>query len=362
MPARFSLKPAPTVDQLGPETEIDLDRIGGVDPLNSRKMDPADIDRMAAMLRTEGQINPIVVRPGGDGKLLVLCGARRWRAFERLAAEGWEGGIHARIFTGEDAEARALSIAENIGREDLHPLDEAEAIAALALTRPIAQIARRFGFSEPQVRGKIALATKLSDRVKVAWREGKFGEGRSALKIARAFTAAKDHAAMDAVLDAPDAGVLLRDPLALQKRLLARAVPATAASARFVTVEAYEAAGGTLATQDLFVDETMLTDPDLLEQLKNEKLARCADAIRRDEGWGVLVDPDLAQSLRREKSDFLVEEIERLKEIGDRLGTEGLEFADVATPRRRARRDLEARGAPRREAIRASSVRPRRHA
>ena len=130
---------------------------------------------------------------------------------------------------------------------------------------------------------------------------------------------------MDAVLDAPDAGFLLRDPLALQKRLLARAVPATAASARFVTVEAYEAAGGTLATQDLFVDETMLTDPDLLERLKNEKLARCADAIRRDEGWGVLVDPDLAPSLRREKSDFLAEEIERLKEIDDRLGAEGLD-------------------------------------
>ena len=325
MPVRSSLKPAPTADQLGPETEIDLDRIGGIDPLNSRKIDPADIDRMAAMLRADGQINPIVVRPGGDGKLLVLCGARRWRAFERLAAEGWEGAIHARIFTGEDAEARALSIAENIGREDLHPLDEAEAIAALALTRSVTQIARQFGFSEPQVRGKIALATKLSDRVKVAWREGKFGEGRFALKIARAFTAAKDHAAMDAVLDAPDAGVLLRDPLALQKRLLARAVPATAASARFVTVEAYEAAGGTLATQDLFVDETMLTDPDLLERLKNEKLARCADAIRRDEGWGVLVDPDLASSLRREKSDFLAEEMERLREIDDRLGAEGLD-------------------------------------
>ena len=57
---------------LGPETEIDLDRIGGIDPLNSRKIDPADIDRMAAMLRADGQINPIVVRPGGDGKLLVL--------------------------------------------------------------------------------------------------------------------------------------------------------------------------------------------------------------------------------------------------------------------------------------------------
>jgi hypothetical protein len=113
--------------------------------------------------------------------------------------------------------------------------------------------------------------------------------------------------------------------LALQKRLLARAVPATAASARFVTVEAYEAAGGTLATQDLFVDETMLTDPDLLERLKNEKLARWADAIRRDEGWGVLVDPDLVPSLRRAKSDFLAEEMERLKEIDDRLGAEGLE-------------------------------------
>ena len=70
----------------------------------------------------------------------------------------------------------------------------------------------------------------------------------------------------------------------------------------------------------------MLTDPDLLERLKDEKLARCADAIRR-EGWGVLVDPDLAPGLRREKSDFLAEEIERLKEIGDRLGAEGLDWS-----------------------------------
>jgi hypothetical protein len=182
----------------------------------------------------------------------------------------------------------------------------------------VAEVARLFGLSDPQVRGKTALATKLSDRVKAAWRDGRFGEGRPALRIARAFTAAKDQAAMDAVLDAPDAGELLRDPLALQKRLLARAVPATAASARFVTVEAYQAAGGTLATQDLFVDETMLTDPDLLERLKNEKLARCADAIRRDEGWGVLVDPDSGPSLRREKSDFLAEEMDFPKEHAKR--------------------------------------------
>ena len=74
--------------RLGPEIKIELSRIAGIDPLNSRKIEPSDIDRMAANLRAQGQINPIVLRPDkGDGELFVLAGGRRFLALQKLQAE-----------------------------------------------------------------------------------------------------------------------------------------------------------------------------------------------------------------------------------------------------------------------------------
>ena len=213
-----------------------------------------------------------------------------------------------------------MSLAENSMREDLHRLDHAEAIAEAALECSLGQIARELGLSKRQVEAEIALAA-LSDKVKEAWRANKFG-----VETARAFTLAKNHAAMDAVLDAPDAGLWLRDPLALRKRFLDDSVSSACPAARFVTLKAYFAAGGT-SKQDFFLDEERLTDPELLVRLEKEKLAQRADEIRRAEGWGVLIDPAAASGLRRVPYDFRPD-TDALEEIDNRLGDHELTNED----------------------------------
>ena len=137
---------------------------------------------------------------------------------------------------------------------------------------------------------------------------------------------AKNHAAMDAVLDAPDAGLWLRDPLALRKRFLDDSVSSACPAARFVTLKAYFTAGGT-SKQDFFLDEERLTDPELLARLEKEKLAQRADEIRRAEGWGVLIDPAAASGLRRVPYDFRPD-TDALEEIDNRLGDHELTNED----------------------------------
>jgi ParB/RepB/Spo0J family partition protein len=310
------------LSRLGPEIKIELSRIAGIDPLNSRKIEPSDIDRMAANLRAQGQINPIVLRPDkGHGELFVLAGGRRFLALQKLQAESGPAiEVKVKIFTGSGDEARLMSLAENSMREDLHRLDHAEAIAETVRECSIGDIARAFGLSKRQVEAEIALAA-LSDKVKEAWRANKFG-----VETARAFTVAKNHAAMDAVLDAPDAGLWLRAPLALRKRFLDDSVSSACPAARFVTLKAYFAAGGT-SKQDFFLDEERLTDPELLARLEEEKLAQHADEIRRAEGWGVLIDPAAASGLRRVPYDFRPD-TDALEEIDNRLGDDELTNED----------------------------------
>jgi ParB family chromosome partitioning protein len=92
-----------------------------------RHFDDAALDELAASIGKRGLIQPIVVRPSGNGYQIV-AGERRWRAAQR--AQIHQVPVIVRDF--DDSEALEIALIENIQREDLNAIEEAEAYRKLA--------------------------------------------------------------------------------------------------------------------------------------------------------------------------------------------------------------------------------------
>lgn len=106
--------------------EIPLEAIVPSDHQPRKRLDEQALDELAASVKQSGVLQPIVVRRRGEGYQLVV-GERRWRAARRAGLER----IPAIIREVTDAEALELALVENLLREDLNPLDEAEAYQQL---------------------------------------------------------------------------------------------------------------------------------------------------------------------------------------------------------------------------------------
>lgn len=91
-----------------------------------RHFDEAALDELAASIRQRGLIQPIVVRPHGHD-FQIVAGERRWRAAQR--AQLHEVPVVVRDFT--DAETLEVALVENIQRQDLNAIEEAEAYSRL---------------------------------------------------------------------------------------------------------------------------------------------------------------------------------------------------------------------------------------
>jgi ParB family chromosome partitioning protein len=178
--------------------------------------------------------------------------------------------------------AREVSVAENSGREPMHPADEFEAFKALVDEgKGIEDVAVAFGVSLLTVQRRLKLAA-VSPKLLALYREG---DGKINLDQLMALAISDDHAAQERVWF--EAHEWDRTPAALKRRLTAGEVEAAGnALVRFIGVEAYEAAGG-VVRRDLFDDEQgrFLSDPDLLTRLASEKLEGIAASVC-EEGWG----------------------------------------------------------------------------
>jgi len=150
-------------------------------PTNPRKhFDQAHLDELADSIRKHGVIQPILARLApaakrGEPLYEVIAGERRWRASKIAGAPS----IPALVRDMSDFEVLELQVIENLQREDLHPLEEAEGFAAL-LRRPdglqgyasAEEIAARIGRSERHVYNRLALL-KLVPQAREACLEGK---------------------------------------------------------------------------------------------------------------------------------------------------------------------------------------------
>jgi ParB family chromosome partitioning protein len=91
------------------------------------RMDPGALEELAASIKSQGLIQPISVRPLDPGRYEIIAGERRWRAARQA------GLSHVPVLIRDipDRAALAVSLIENIQREDLNPLEEASGIQRL---------------------------------------------------------------------------------------------------------------------------------------------------------------------------------------------------------------------------------------
>jgi ParB family chromosome partitioning protein len=87
-----------------------------------RSFHDAELEELAESIRQQGLIQPIVVRPRNDGSYEILAGERRWRACRLVGKES----IEVVVKDVDDQAALAMSLIENIQRENLNPIEEAE--------------------------------------------------------------------------------------------------------------------------------------------------------------------------------------------------------------------------------------------
>jgi ParB family transcriptional regulator, chromosome partitioning protein len=157
-------------------------------PLNPRRtFEPEALKELADSIAAQGLLQNLVVRPvdpdNENTSYHIVAGERRYRALEilfnerRAPAEIREHGVPCRIVTIDDAQHVALALLENLQRKDVNPMEEAEAFAKLQALDPAkwttAHIAEQIGMTQRHVQLRMALASKLSDPVKDALKQGK---------------------------------------------------------------------------------------------------------------------------------------------------------------------------------------------
>jgi ParB family transcriptional regulator, chromosome partitioning protein len=138
------------------------------------QFDQEALDALAASIETSGVVQPLLVRPLHDGSYELVAGERRWRAAQQAGLDK----VPAVIRDSEQSERLQVALIENMVREDLNPVDEARACAALVEELGLSRedLARRVGRSRPAVSNLIRLLD-LPDELLALLEAGDLSEG-----------------------------------------------------------------------------------------------------------------------------------------------------------------------------------------
>ena len=301
---------------------------------NVRKTAGPSVDALAASIARVGLLQNLTVILAVDGEHYeVVAGGRRLAALKLLAkkhriAKDWQ----VPCLQVADGTARTASLTENVQREAMHPADQFEAFDALvAEGRPIEDIAADFAVTPLVVQRRLKLAN-VSPRLMADYRADAV-----TLDQLMALAVTDDPAMQDAAFyDAPQ---WQRSPSALRERLTEREIDAYRHPlARFVGLDAYEAAGGGIR-RDLFAEDdagVYLEDAALLERLAQDKLAGIAMEVKA-EGWAwvdatpAMTHADLQafQRAPRERREPTKREAQRIEKLQARMQAIG-EAVDAA--------------------------------
>ena len=304
-------------------------------PGNVRKT-PADASaftELKASIAAHGLLENLITRsmgPGADGaaRYAVIAGGRRLAAMQALAAEGVleeDHPVPCRMIGGIVA-AEEVSLAENSVRAAMHPGDQVEAFRRLAdAGSTAAAIAGRFGISERTVEKRLRLGNAAPVLLE-AYRAGEID-----LDTLMAFAVTTDQAHQTAVWETVSQQGYRPGAWQIKRLLTEDRVPATSAIARFVGIEAYEAAGGSI-DRDLFAEEDergiWFDDPDLLNKLGIDSLQVAARELktrwkwaeaRLDIDWSATAAFGRVRPQPAEPTDEEKAEIERLRTRNDEL-------------------------------------------
>ena len=150
-----------------------------------KSFDEEALEELANSISTHGVIQPLLVRPLADGGYQLIAGERRWRA-SRMA-----GLTEVPVVIREmsDSEAMELALVENLQREDLNPIEEAQGLALLMETYGLTQeqAAKRVGKSRPAVANSMRLLSLPQDVLAMVERgELSAGHARTILALENA--------------------------------------------------------------------------------------------------------------------------------------------------------------------------------
>ncbi|HTI02902.1 MAG TPA: ParB/RepB/Spo0J family partition protein [Acidisoma sp.] len=147
------------------------------------QVDPGELAALAASIREQGVLQPILARPDPKmpGQYQIIAGERRWRASQ-------QAGLHeipALVRALEDTAAMAAALVENLQREDLNPMDEGEGYRRLMEEFSLTQekVADSVGKSRSHVANTIRLL-KLPSSVQAELRRGTLSAGHARALLA----------------------------------------------------------------------------------------------------------------------------------------------------------------------------------
>jgi ParB family transcriptional regulator, chromosome partitioning protein len=273
---------------------VGLDQLELCD-FNVRKTEAeTDIDGLADDIAAHGLLTNLTVvalwAPGeAFQKYGVVAGSRRFRALTLLHERGAIGQSHAvPVLVIEKESAREASLSENLSRVAMNPVDEFEAFSAVLFgsaakdPQAVKACARRFGVTVRHVEQRLRLAA-LSPVVRDALRDGVIS-----LDAARAYGTLPDHALQEDVFaDQARAKSQPHHAAAIRDQMRGRTYRADDGWVKFVGIDAYLKAGGTMA-REMFMgaeDAEVLTDCQLLERLATEMGVAAAKVTAAMEGF-----------------------------------------------------------------------------
>ena len=254
------------------------------------------IEQLADDIARRTLLQSLTVRPVLDaagietGMYEIPAGGRRFRALELLVRQkrlAKTAPIPCVIREGGIAEEDSL--AENVQRAPLHPLDQFRAFLALRERgQSEEEIAAAFFVSVAVVKQRLRLASVSPKLLDV------YAEDGLTLDQLMAFTVNGDHERQEQVFDRLSQSYT-KEAYVIRRMLTEGAVRAADKRALFVGIDAYEEAGGAVM-RDLFQgdDGGWLQDPALLDRLVVEKLQREADTVAAEDWKWIEVAPDFA--------------------------------------------------------------------
>ncbi len=286
---------------------------------------PADQAQLTASIKAHGLLESLVVREDsaaadGTERFAVIAGGRRLTALNLLAEDGVIASMHpvpCQVVSNDNS--AELSLAENVMRIPMHPADQVVAFKALADTgSTTSAIAARFGVSERLVEQRLRLGN-VAPQLLNAYRADRID-----LAVLQAFAITTDHEQQLAVWNQVAQHDYRVSAWQVKRMLTEDPVPANISIARFVGVEAYEAAGGAVM-RDLFADQhengVWLENRTLLAELATAKLRTVADELAQRWKWAeAVLDADWSTTAQYGRvhpvpSEPTAEEIEEMQRI-----------------------------------------------
>nr|WP_295468872.1 ParB/RepB/Spo0J family partition protein [Mesorhizobium sp.] len=274
---------------MNPSENIGYDKLVLSQENVRRVKDGVTIEQLAEDIGRRKLLQSLNVRPvldaDGDetGTYEVPAGGRRYLALGILVRQkrlAKNEPIPCIVNRSGTTSAEEDSLAENVHRENLHPLDQFRAFKALSdQGLDVEEIAARFFVSAATVKQRLRLAS-VSPKLLELYEKNEFR-----LEQIMAFSISDDHARQEQVWERITNNLNMQEPYYIRRLLTETTVRADDRRAVYVGAEAYESAGG-IILRDLFEQDSggWFQDAALLEQLVFDRLKLDAETIRAD-GW-----------------------------------------------------------------------------